>query len=145
MNFTGCINAFRVIERLQRMKILGGQNIESVKEIPGVGKIYLWCCIQQVPKVVEVEFWIELQTKYHLHLEGFLPVLTYKLPAFLSSFYFEPRTLSAVDGIAIISLINPDILWVLELLNNKMHYFNSNFRFVLDLWFYIWSRSIYDR
>ena len=26
LNFTGCINAFRVIERLQRMNILGDQN-----------------------------------------------------------------------------------------------------------------------
>ena len=30
MNFTGRINAFRVIERLERMNILGGQNTESV-------------------------------------------------------------------------------------------------------------------
>ena len=30
MNFTGHINAFRVIERLERMNILGGQNTESV-------------------------------------------------------------------------------------------------------------------
>ena len=29
-NFTGRINAFRVIERLERMDILGGQNTESV-------------------------------------------------------------------------------------------------------------------
>ena len=31
MNFTGRINAFRVIERLERLNILGGQNTESVK------------------------------------------------------------------------------------------------------------------
>ena len=31
LNFTGCINAFRVIERLERMNILGDQNTESVK------------------------------------------------------------------------------------------------------------------
>ena len=31
LNFTGRINEFRVIERLQRMNILGGQNAESVK------------------------------------------------------------------------------------------------------------------
>ena len=31
-NFTGCINAFRVIERLKRMNILGGQDTESVKQ-----------------------------------------------------------------------------------------------------------------
>ena len=31
MNFTGRINAFRVIERLERLNILGGQNNESVK------------------------------------------------------------------------------------------------------------------
>ena len=30
-NLTGRINAFRVIERLERMNILGGQNTESVK------------------------------------------------------------------------------------------------------------------
>ena len=30
-NFTGRINAFRVIERFQRMSILSGQNIENVK------------------------------------------------------------------------------------------------------------------
>ena len=30
-NFTGRINAFRVIERLERMNILGGQNTEGVK------------------------------------------------------------------------------------------------------------------
>ena len=30
-NFTGRINAFRAIERLERMHILGGQNTESVK------------------------------------------------------------------------------------------------------------------
>ena len=30
-NFTGRINAFRVIERLERMNISGGQNTESVK------------------------------------------------------------------------------------------------------------------
>ena len=29
-NFTGRINAFRVIERLERMNTLGGQNTESV-------------------------------------------------------------------------------------------------------------------
>ena len=31
LNFTGRINAFRVIERLERMNILGGQNTKSVK------------------------------------------------------------------------------------------------------------------
>ena len=31
MNFTGRINAFQVIERLERKDILGGQNTESVK------------------------------------------------------------------------------------------------------------------
>ena len=31
-NFTGRINAFRVIEHLERMDILGGQNTESVKK-----------------------------------------------------------------------------------------------------------------
>ena len=31
LNFTGHINAFRVIECLERMNILGGQNTESVK------------------------------------------------------------------------------------------------------------------
>ena len=30
-NFTGRINAFPVIERLERMNILGDQNTESVK------------------------------------------------------------------------------------------------------------------
>ena len=30
-NFTGRINAFRVIERLERMNTLSGQNTESVK------------------------------------------------------------------------------------------------------------------
>ena len=30
LNFTGRINAFRVIERIERMNILGGQNNESV-------------------------------------------------------------------------------------------------------------------
>ena len=30
----GCMNAFRVIECLQRMNILGGQNTESVKWKP---------------------------------------------------------------------------------------------------------------
>ena len=30
-NFTGRINAFRVIKRLERMNILGGRNTESVK------------------------------------------------------------------------------------------------------------------
>ena len=30
-NFTGRINPFWVIERLERMNILGGQNTESVK------------------------------------------------------------------------------------------------------------------
>ena len=29
-NFTGRINAFRVIERLERREILGGQNTESI-------------------------------------------------------------------------------------------------------------------
>ena len=33
MNFTGRINAFRVIERLQRMNILGGQNTQSVNRL----------------------------------------------------------------------------------------------------------------
>ena len=33
LNFTGRINAFRVIERLGRMNILGGQNTESVKRV----------------------------------------------------------------------------------------------------------------
>ena len=32
-NFTGRINAFWVIERLERMKIIGGQNTESVNQI----------------------------------------------------------------------------------------------------------------
>ena len=30
LNFTGRMNAFRVIERLERMNILGGQNTENV-------------------------------------------------------------------------------------------------------------------
>ena len=30
-NLMGGINAFRVIERLERMNILGGQNTESIK------------------------------------------------------------------------------------------------------------------
>ena len=34
-NFTGRINAFRVIERLERLNILGGQNTESVKCLRG--------------------------------------------------------------------------------------------------------------
>ena len=33
LNFTGRINAFRVIERLQRMNIFGDQNTESIKDI----------------------------------------------------------------------------------------------------------------
>ena len=33
LNLTGRINAFRVIERLERMNISGGQNTESVKYI----------------------------------------------------------------------------------------------------------------
>ena len=32
-NFTGRINAFRVIEHLERMDILGGQNTKSFKQI----------------------------------------------------------------------------------------------------------------
>ena len=32
MNFTGRINAFLVIERLERMNILSGQNTESVNK-----------------------------------------------------------------------------------------------------------------
>ena len=34
MNITGRINAFRVIERLEGMNILGGQNNESIKAQP---------------------------------------------------------------------------------------------------------------
>ena len=30
LNFTGRINAFQVIERLERMNILGGQNTENL-------------------------------------------------------------------------------------------------------------------
>ena len=30
-NFTGRVNAFLVIERLQRMNIMGGQNTESIR------------------------------------------------------------------------------------------------------------------
>ena len=33
LNFTGRINEFRVIERLERMNILGGQNTEGVNLI----------------------------------------------------------------------------------------------------------------
>ena len=33
MNFTGRINAFRVIERLKRMNILGSQNTENVNTV----------------------------------------------------------------------------------------------------------------
>ena len=38
-NFTGRINAFRVIKRLQILNILGGQNTESVKIITQVDAI----------------------------------------------------------------------------------------------------------
>ena len=33
LNFTGRINAYRVIERLEKMNIFGGQNTESVKQL----------------------------------------------------------------------------------------------------------------
>ena len=32
LNFKGRMNAFRVIEHLERMNILGGQNTQSVKK-----------------------------------------------------------------------------------------------------------------
>ena len=39
MSFTGRINAFRVIERLQRMNILGDQNIESANQLINLTRI----------------------------------------------------------------------------------------------------------
>ena len=56
LNFTGRINAFRVIERLERMNILCGQNTESVNylivlsEDPLTTNLSLYCK-QAIPRL----------------------------------------------------------------------------------------------